>query len=459
MSRVDDNLGGRTNSTRIEPIASSPTQYPTYLGTTYFPTYVWSSIKPIASRAKEKIDKKHHSQHEQNHTIHHKELKNATTSHPSTSPTLTIAPTIRTKIENKHLSSNLSETPTIRERNIKHSPPSPSPSQPSLDKPVDIKVTHTTPPTRKVRPQETNSPTQPPTIMPTRSSTVVPTPAPLSLVPPPKRWSGPSRGRPFSHVRTPNPTVTEVQISSQEPTGAPTNAPLATMEPSNLSTRAVDDNNISAKAGVSRSVEPDQTIKVNLTFRVKENPSYSSNGEKRYIINGPDQDDDEFTLAPTKFPAGSTHEPTVVPTYSPTKKKAGDALIPTFLPSYLPTAGINNNIKVRSDDLSESMYEKRTCPGYPYGLDPTSETKEQEVIFAYAIQTTDGQSIETSAEMLQLWILDDVASYFLHCPDDNSSSGGRVIIDRQDDGFENSVSGVYYMENDSISSLSKYDAC
>lgn len=231
------------------------------------------------------------------------------------------------------------------------------------------------------------------------------------------------------------------------------------MEPSNLSTRAVDDNNISAKAGVSRSVEPDQTIKVNLTFRVKENPSYSSNGEKRYIINGPDQDDDEFTLAPTKFPAGSTHEPTVVPTYSPTKKKAGDALIPTFLPSYLPTAGINNNIKVRSDDLSESMYEKRTCPGYPYGLDPTSETKEQEVIFAYAIQTTDGQSIETSAEMLQLWILDDVASYFLHCPDDNSSSGGRVIIDRQDDGFENSVSGVYYMENDSISSLSKYDAC
>jgi hypothetical protein len=106
------------------------------------------------------------------------------------------------------------------------------------------------------------------------------------------------------------------------------------------------------------------------------------------------------------------------------------------------------------------MYQKRTCPGYPFGLDPTSQMQEQEVIFAYGIQTTDGflgQSIKKSTEMLQLWILEDVSSNLIHCPDYDGSISGRFLLDIQNDGFENAVSSVYYMENDSITSLSKFD--
>jgi hypothetical protein len=460
MSRVDV-LGGRSNSTRTEPIASSPTQYPTYLGTTYFPTYSWPTYAPIAARSKEiEIETKKYTQHKRKHIRHKDEEHIVATSHPSTSPTVTIAPTIGATIKNKTLPLNLTEAPTIKDQNHGDTLPSPSTSRPSIHRQEKSKVATTTLPTSKVTLQETNTPTQPPTIRPARRSVDMPSPSPIRPVSSSKRWTGPSRGRPFTQEHTPDPTVMEEQNSSLEPTDSPTSsAPVTTQEPSNLLTQVTGDE-ISVKAQDIDGVEPDETLKVNLTFRVKENPNHTSNGEKRYKIYGYGQEDDKFSSAPTPFPASSTYKPTLFPTYSPTKKNAGDGPIPTLWPSYLPTPENNKNTNFRSNDLSESMYQKRTCPGYPSGLDPTTQVQEQEVIFAYGIQTTDGllgQSIEKSTKMLQLWILEDVTRNLLHCPDDVGSISGRFILDTQYDGFENAVSSVYYMENDSVTSFSKFD--
>ena len=250
--------------------------------------------------------------------------------------------------------------------------------------------------------------------------------------------------------------------SPQQPTGAPTTAPRATQEPSNSSIRVIDDDDDDDDDDISVKSSEDKTTKVNLTFRVKENPNHLTNGEKRYKIYGHSQDDDEYASTPTKFPAGhTTYEPTLFPTYSPTKKHAGNSHIPTILPSYMPTPGNNESANVRSTDLSEFMYQKRTCPGDSYGLDPTSQMQEQEIIFAYGIQTTDaqlGQNIEKSVEMIQLWILNDVARNFLHCTDAGSSSG-RFMLDLDYEGSENTVTRVYYTENDFATSFSKFVAC
>ena len=74
------------------------------------------------------------------------------------------------------------------------------------------------------------------------------------------------------------------------------------------------------------------------------------------------------------------------------------------------------------------------------------QMQEQEIIFAYGIQTT--ESIETSVDIVQYWILEDVAMNLLHCSTDESS--GRFLL-------EPTVSSVYYMENDTSTSLSKFD--
>ena len=428
MSRVDALGGGRQSKTRAKPDAASPSQYPTYLGITYLPTYAWPTYSPIAARANETDTKNQAREH--NATRHHRS--------PSTSPTATtVAPTIRTTTKNTHLPSNPTETPTIQVRNHGEIRPSPSISRPSLHGTGTKVVAHT--PTLAPKGKGGKSHIQ--------KHNDMRAPTHLSPVSSFNRWSEPSRERTFGRVHTPDPTVTETEmsISYQESTRSPTSAPLSTQEQSNPTTR---------------STEPDETFKISYTFRVKENPDYLSNGGHKYKIYEHGQDDDEYESAPTKFPSRATYKPTptLFPTYLPTKTHTGtvEALIPTFLPSYLPTQGnnenLNENLNIRSNEVPLSIYQKRSCPDFPNGIDPSSQMQEQEVIFAYGIQTTDGQlgqSIETSVNMMQYWILEDVARNLLHCSNDESSSG-RFLL-------EPTVSSVYYMENDTSTSLSMFD--
>lgn len=422
MSLVDALGGGKQSKTRAKPDAASPSQYPTYLGITYLPTYAWPTYSPIAARAKETDTKNQAREH--NATRHHPS--------PSTSPTATtVAPTSRTTTKNTYLPSNPTETPTIQVRNHGEIRPSPSISRPPLHRTETKVVAHTPTLTPKGKGGKSHSQKHTDMRAPTHLSPV------LSF----NRWSEPSRERTFGQAQTPNPTVmeTEMSISYQESTGTPTSAPLSTQEPPNPTTR---------------STEPDKTFKISYTFHVKENPNYLSNGEHKYKIYEHGQDVDEHESAPTKFPSRATYKPTPIlfPTYSPTKTYTvtGEALIPTFWPSYLPTQGnnenLNENLNIRSNNVPLSIYQKRSCPGFPNGVDPTSQMQEQEIIFAYGIQTT--ESIETSVDIVQYWILEDVAMNLLHCSTDESS--GRFLL-------EPTVSSVYYMENDTSTSLSKFD--
>ncbi|KAL9180590.1 hypothetical protein ACHAXT_011043 [Thalassiosira profunda] len=234
--------------------------------------------------------------------------------------------------------------------------------------------------------------------------------------------------------------------------------------------------------------EPKQTTKLSLSFPVKEVAEDEKEKSKMSL---------NFYGRGQPAPTPSTEEPTYIlyPSYSPT------TAIPTYAPTgssessedepppgaderhgfkepvnapavedvdgwtWKPTPGDgtaeseeeeseqpsqedgSEQQEGNSDSLS-SIYDKRICPGYPFGVDPLVSKTEEEVFFAYGIQTTEGKhgrSIERSVERMQLWVLEDVAHGLLHCPD--SSALGDVRDGKQE------VSRVYYVEDDSIATL------
>ena len=98
--------------------------------------------------------------------------------------------------------------------------------------------------------------------------------------------------------------------------------------------------------------------------------------------------------------------------------------------TWAPTQSISEaeqgqNAKGGSDDDS-SIYSKRICPGRPFGMLPVSPKKEVQVFFAYGIQIGEGKhgqrSIDESVELIQLWILKDLANGLLDCPKDRFAS-------------------------------------
>ena len=187
-------------------------------------------------------------------------------------------------------------------------------------------------------------------------------------------------------------------------------------------------------------------------------------------------DDDKDASGPTMSPM--TEEPTyfIYPTLTPTEVVEMDTRIP---PTYMPTTGTympttENPLSFDSrnrvvgyptssspsslavDGESASIFDKRICPGYPLGFDPLTPQQEQEVVFAYGIQTNAGESIESSVEKIQLWMLEDVASRLLLCPNDGNSISGRLLKDEKGGQFEQLVSRVYYMEDQSVATLSEF---
>ena len=91
------------------------------------------------------------------------------------------------------------------------------------------------------------------------------------------------------------------------------------------------------------------------------------------------------------------------------------------------------------------------------GVDPLIPQKEEEVFFAYGVQTNveAGDSVENSVERIQLWILEDVANQLLLCPNDGGSISGRLLKYDKGGQFEQTVSRVYYMEDIAVATLSK----
>ncbi|KAL7553187.1 hypothetical protein ACHAWF_016440 [Thalassiosira exigua] len=148
-----------------------------------------------------------------------------------------------------------------------------------------------------------------------------------------------------------------------------------------------------------------------------------------------------FEGPPDKRPAGS---PTLAGessdwTWSPTQSDGTQVKTEPFV-------GNEDEGPKQQDHGLSSLYEKRICSGYPFGLDPMAPKQEQEVFFAYGIQTTEGKhgrSIDKSIERMQLWMLGDVAHHLLNCPNEDGSESSH-------EGPQQSVSRVYYVEDDSI---------
>lgn len=92
------------------------------------------------------------------------------------------------------------------------------------------------------------------------------------------------------------------------------------------------------------------------------------------------------------------------------------------------------------------VYQKKICPGFPLGVDPSSPKVEQEVLFTYGIEVDPSDSsIAAAVNTLQTKILDDTATIMLRCNGHSLWWGNR----------EQPVSRVYYRRDANISSLSK----
>lgn len=325
------------------------------------------------------------------------------------------------------------------------------------------------------------------------------------------RRPGSSRVQPHSRRHSPVPTVWSGPLKSSEPTPSPSTAApkgeqteAANEDEKKKSTKKTESSELiessdtktgetKDKTSGSEDKDRDQTAKLNLSFEVKEVPSPSpvkadstSKLSLKFYGQGEDDDkgkddakgndDDKDASGPTMSPM--TEEPTyfIYPTLTPTEVVEMDTRIP---PTYMPTTGTympttENPLSFDSrnrvvgyptssspsslavDGESASIFDKRICPGYPLGFDPLTPQQEQEVVFAYGIQTNAGESIESSVEKIQLWMLEDVASRLLLCPNDGNSISGRLLKDEKGGQFEQLVSRVYYMEDQSVATLSEF---
>jgi hypothetical protein len=95
------------------------------------------------------------------------------------------------------------------------------------------------------------------------------------------------------------------------------------------------------------------------------------------------------------------------------------------------------------------IYQKRICPGFPLGTEPSAPKVEQEVFFTYGIEvsTAGDSSVADSVGELQRLILDDVAMTMLRCDERR-----RLWWSKR----EKPIARVYYTKSAEISTLSKF---
>jgi hypothetical protein len=282
------------------------------------------------------------------------------------------------------------------------------------------------------------------------------------------------QGQPYSRKHTPEPTVVQLSIPTERSTDNKDSLLAEEVHEDksaklNLSFE-VPDKVPSQLIRESVNKEEDRTAKLHLSFQVNDIPSQSPVKLDVSLNLGKAYDTlDTPEAVPT--PTVVSDEPTyyIFPTSSPIDDAISEeeAALSISVPTYMPTS-TENERSSRYGDLDESLsstqltddidltsiFEKRTCPGYPLGIDPLASKVEEEVFFAYSVQTNtdfsddDTSSIELAVEWIQLSLLDDVANQLLLCP----TNDGRLLADK----FEQPVSRVYYnMEDDSVATLSE----
>ena len=400
MSRVVAN--GGDNTTRFSE-RGLPTSYPTYLGSlpvpTYFPTH------PVPKKKETKT-------------------KKPATKKPTTRPT-----TRPTTHPSKKPTFSLTELPTVSQEGDRT-------SRQYGDRTSSSRI---------------------------GNEDIVNAPAPESTA---------RQGQSYSRKHTPEPTVLQLSIPTERSTDnkdgqihedKSAKLHLSFEVPDNVPSQSL-------RESVNKEVDEDRTAKLHLSFEINDVPSQSPLVESVSLNLGKAYDKlDDVTVA-VPAPTVLSDEPTyyIFPTSSPTDSiSEEEAALSISVPTYMPTS-TENERSSRNGDLDASLsatqltndidlasiFEKRTCPGYPLGIDPLAPKVEEEVFFAYSVQTNTDFSddatttIELAVEWIQLRLLDDVASQLLLCPTDND----RLLSDT----FEQPVSRVYYnMEADTVATLSE----
>lgn len=208
-------------------------------------------------------------------------------------------------------------------------------------------------------------------------------------------------------------------------------------------------------------------------------------------VSNVDTSEPTYFIYPTNAPTSReiSHDPTAWPTYVPTNTERGEASGRqnpvggdgdgvTFINGTSNCDEMTNvdimplkptNITYEKQQQKENgdydaamlpnLYEKQVCPGYPFGRDPSQPKLEREVFFAYGVQTNDstGNGVSNAVEQLQRWILEDVATNVLRCDERRmlSERSNEYNTSRRTEETTTTISRVYYMEEDSISVLSK----
>lgn len=417
MSRVVAYGGGDNSTTRfIERFdTDSPTSYPTYLGSlpvpTYFPTH------PVPKKKETKT----------------KDNKNQLRNKPSTKPT--IPPSIK---------------PTTRSTTRPTTQPSKMPTFSSTESPT---VSQEGDRTSRQYGDRTSSRIG--------KKIIADAPAPESST---------RQGQPYSRKHTPEPTVLKLSIPTEILTDNK-DGQLAEEVHEDKSAKLnlsfeVPDKVPSQSLGesVNKEVDDDRTAKLHLSFEINDRPSksplelgkaYDKLDNSPVAVPGPTvlSDEPTYYIFPTSSPiddviSDKSSLSISVPTYMPTSTENERSSRYGGLDASLSTTQSTNNI-----DLT-SIFEKRSCPGYPMGIDPLAPKLEEEVFFAYSVQTNtdfsddDPTTIELAVEWIQLSLLDDVANQLLLCP----TNDGRLLSDT----FKQPVSRVYYnAEDDTVATLSE----
>jgi hypothetical protein len=284
------------------------------------------------------------------------------------------------------------------------------------------------------------------------------------------------QGQPYSRKHTPEPTVLQLSIPTERSTDNKDSLLAEEVHEDksaklNLSFEVPDKvPSQLLRESVNNEVDEDRTAKLHLLFKVNDIPSQSP-VELDVSLNLGKAYDTFDTPEAVPTPTVLSDEPTyyIFPTSSPIDYAISeeDTSLSISVPTYMPTS-TENERSSRYGDLDSSLsstqltdeidlasiFEKRTCPGYPMGIDPLTPKVEEEVFFAYSVQTNTDfsddytSSIELAVEWIQLMLLDDVANQLLLC----STNDGRLLADT----FEQPVSRVYYnSEDDSVATLSE----
>jgi len=184
-------------------------------------------------------------------------------------------------------------------------------------------------------------------------------------------------------------------------------------------------------ANGARSAAP--TPFVDASFSWTWAPSFDGKNKENVTSKGEDDNASEM-VAPTPSADSSLHwtwAPTLYQNESSTTSAYEDDI----------TQVVPSAMNESYEEAISSLFEKRFCPGYPFGKEPSSQKENTHVLFAYGVQTN--RDIEREVAFLQALILYDVASSLLRC----SLQTKKSLRDSHPDEFEQYVSRVYY-END-----------